>query len=915
MGAQGRTAVEGPTSATAAIPLYCINLASSPDRKARMTRRFADLGLLDELRFVPAIERISPLVDQHLARASIEWAPSRRRSEIACLLSHLKALTMFLEETSASSAIVFEDDVLLHRDWHRELARVLDNLEDGATLCSLGYEVVSWEGFSWAGRDPDQQNLMLMNPTPLWGAHAYWLTRQHAEEALAQYEVRIREPRLLSEFIIKWPGAFIAFPPLVIEDGMPSTIRSEHEMGVHRMIHHGWGVENYGADPEDHLLTKRLSNQTICLCMIVRNEAHVIRRLAASVEGLIDTWVICDTGSTDGTPEVVSEVFGHLPGGLYHDEWSDFGTNRSLMLERARGKADYLLILDADQTIRMTRQLRSLQGESYALLVNEPVAHWVPRLVRGDLPWRYVGAAHEYLTCDQPYQSENLFGLVVEHHADGGNRQDKLARELALLEGDLAKDPDNPRTVFYLAQTHREAGHDDQAIGLYGRRIELGGWAEEVFYAMFRRAELVSRQDWDRGVALLLEAWAYRPSRVEPLYTLVQGLRARNEYRLAEMFAAQGLRVAMPEDILFVHREPYDWGLLHEWSEAAYWTGNIHGALDGFEQLLSTRYVPHQVSAQVSRSRDQCRTALGLEEDPDEESADRATLESLWVPDLTRLIAGTELGELQLTVDPAWSISDPTLISDGENLSLLALATRDGGDDEDGAEVFVEVEMSTSFTVSSVQALDGVPVPADEGLGGSGHPRLISLNGTRFVLSETEGAGPSGRGTALARVTNGEFSDAALLTPAHPGSQMNGWIPVVVDGELLFVTSIAPTVSERWDPARGSMRAVRDAAASDGLAEERGATQAVAVPDGFLAVSRRTRSDSNIVEHRFLLFGEDLTLSGASPRFCFREPFGETCGGIALHRDDLLLSFSGKDGGAHVARVPYRAVRAALWPE
>ena len=41
--------------------------------------------------------------------------------------------------------------------------------------------------------------------------------------------------------------------------------------------------------------------QTICLNMIVRNEAPVIRRCLDSVMPIIDSWVIVDTGSTDGT--------------------------------------------------------------------------------------------------------------------------------------------------------------------------------------------------------------------------------------------------------------------------------------------------------------------------------------------------------------------------------------------------------------------------------------------------------------------------------------------------------------------------------------------------------------------------------------------------------------------------------------
>lgn len=908
-----RTVVADPAKLAASLPLYCINLPSSPDRKTRMTRRFAELGLIDRVRFIPAVERISPLVDQHLLRAGVGSVSSRRRAEVACLLSHLKALRSFVEDTSADAAIVFEDDVLLHREWHDHLTGLMANLEDGAPLCSLGYEVVSWDGFDWAGRDPDRQNLMSMNPVPLWGAHAYWIARQHAEECLRQYEARIADPRLLSEFIVKWPGAYVAYPPLVIEDGMPSTIRTEHEMSVHRMIHHSWGVHNYGFDSDDHLLKKRLTNQTICLCMIVRNEAEVIGRLGASLEGLIDSWVICDTGSTDGTPEVVSKVFGHLPGALYRDEWRDFGTNRTLMLERARGKADYLLILDADQSIRVTRQLRLLTADAYSLLVDEPIAHWVPRLVRGDLPWRYVGAVHEYLTTDQPFQTENLSGLVVEHHADGGNRSDKAERELSLLEADLAKEPDNPRTIFYLAQAHREMGHDDEAIELYRRRIELGGWDEEVFYAMFRRAELVSRRDWDRGVALLLEAWSYRPTRVEPLYTLVRGLRARNQYRLAEMFAARAMPARMPEDVLFVHREPYDWGIVYEWSEAAFWSGNVEGALSGYEYLLGTRSVPPEILRHASTTRDRCRTALGLAEG--DGSSAPPSLESLWVPRLPMLVERARIGELRLSIGASWSLADPSIAPDGDGFRLLVFASREGDEEEASEEAFLQVRMDGDFTVRSVEALDGEPVAAGGILDGTGRSRLVAVNGDWLVLSETVVDDRSRSGVVLTKLCDGEFVDAKVLGRPDADSPPTGWIPFVVEEDLLVVAGLTPTVVARYDPASGSVAPVRRSAGPESFAEERGATQGVRVPDGVLAVTHRRDPSTKVSEHRFVLFGDDLTLRGATPRFCFEQGTGETCTGLARHGDELVLSFGREGGGLSLVRVAYEDVRAILWPE
>ena len=48
---------------------------------------------------------------------------------------------------------------------------------------------------------------------------------------------------------------------------------------------------------------------SICLNMIVRNESTIIRRLFDSVLPIIDTYCICDTGSTDNTKEVIREYF------------------------------------------------------------------------------------------------------------------------------------------------------------------------------------------------------------------------------------------------------------------------------------------------------------------------------------------------------------------------------------------------------------------------------------------------------------------------------------------------------------------------------------------------------------------------------------------------------------------------------
>ena len=54
----------------------------------------------------------------------------------------------------------------------------------------------------------------------------------------------------------------------------------------------------------------------ICLNMIVKNEAHVIRRGLDTVKPFIHHWVIVDTGSTDGTQEIIREHLKDIPGEL-----------------------------------------------------------------------------------------------------------------------------------------------------------------------------------------------------------------------------------------------------------------------------------------------------------------------------------------------------------------------------------------------------------------------------------------------------------------------------------------------------------------------------------------------------------------------------------------------------------------------
>ena len=151
--------------------------------------------------------------------------------------------------------------------------------------------------------------------------------------------------------------------------------------------------------------------QSIALCMIVKNEAPVIAQCLESMRSLIDYWVIADTGSTDGTQDIILNTFKDIPGELHQRPWIDFAFNRSEVLTLARPHADYSFIIDADDQVEITPgyKLPYLKADTFSIeIINQNRRYWRPQLVSNALPWRFEGAVHEFLSCKLQDASERV---------------------------------------------------------------------------------------------------------------------------------------------------------------------------------------------------------------------------------------------------------------------------------------------------------------------------------------------------------------------------------------------------------------------------------------------------------------------------------------------------------------------------
>jgi glycosyltransferase involved in cell wall biosynthesis len=305
--------------------------------------------------------------------------------------------------------------------------------------------------------------------------------------------------------------------------------------------------------------------------MIVKNESDVIQRCLASVKRIIDHWVVVDTGSTDGTQEIVKNFMRDIPGHLYERPWVDFASNRNEALALAAKKADYLLFIDADERLEFsdTFSLPELDKDAYYIATRLPnVVFYRMLLVNNHLKWVWEGVLHEALYSPDANRSSEVLPDVenIATATDGHRSRDPetLQNDVRLLEKALQKDPKNSRTVFFLAQSHYLARSYTRALMYYQKRAAMGGFDEEIYFSLYMIGYLQEKLGMAPEIFLesYQKAYRFRPSRAEPLFRIAHYYHRVGEYQAACDQLKEALSIPLPLGSLNVEQDMYDNGHL-----------------------------------------------------------------------------------------------------------------------------------------------------------------------------------------------------------------------------------------------------------------------------------------------------------------------------------------------------------------
>lgn len=357
-----------------------------------------------------------------------------------------------------------------------------------------------------------------------------------------------------------------------------------------------------------------LGKPTICLNMIVKDEAHVIERCLSSVKPMIDHWIIVDTGSTDGTQKIIKKFMKGIPGELHERPWVDFATNRNQALKLAKGKADYIFFIDADDYLDCQdfSIFDNLTLDYYLVPIQFNLMQYQrPQLIRSSLTWEWKGVVHEQLQGSPKYQGCLLEGVkvIASHDGSRSSDPDKIFKDIAALEAALKKEPHNPHYLYYLGASYAAVELFDKGIEFFEKRMNHPDRSSEVFLAMYHRATLMELQGYpfQEVVQAYSQTYEQDPRHVAPLLRLSRFLAKNEMYYLGYLVAKKGSGIPFNPELILTEPWMFNWGIKFEQSVCAYWIGRYEESLKLSEEILSIPSLPDEVRETVKYNISCCK--------------------------------------------------------------------------------------------------------------------------------------------------------------------------------------------------------------------------------------------------------------------------------------------------------------------
>lgn len=350
-------------------------------------------------------------------------------------------------------------------------------------------------------------------------------------------------------------------------------------------------------------------NNKLALNFICKDESSVIERMLNSNKNIVDLIVCNDTGSTDGTQDLIKKWGNdnNIPVYVFERPFDNFGSSRNWAMEKLKEVVDelkwdsnhvYGYWIDCDEEIIVNSNFDKSQFVNDIYMINtyiDQMKYTRNTFFRLSKQFRWYGVVHEFIISDDKNITSGLAtDIYVKVSMDGnswkGNIPSKYKSHAFELEKYIDNDRRDPRWIFYTAQSwHDSASTNDReenlerlrrSIKYYKERVERpDGYPEEIFYSQFRIGAIMLKMEepWNLTVNELLKAYNKDPLRAEPFNVIISYYMMMNEFNYAYIyskFAYETYHGQLPQNrLLFVDQSLYMWKIAEMHSSICFYTG------------------------------------------------------------------------------------------------------------------------------------------------------------------------------------------------------------------------------------------------------------------------------------------------------------------------------------------------------
>jgi glycosyltransferase involved in cell wall biosynthesis len=363
----------------------------------------------------------------------------------------------------------------------------------------------------------------------------------------------------------------------------------------------------------------------LALNFICKDESHVIGKMLESCKTITDLIVVNDTGSTDGTQDIIRK-FGednNIPTYVFERPFDDFEKSRNHAMQKLRDVVEELgwdatkvhgYWFDCDETLIIDSKFNKDQFVNDLYMINTFIGQMKytrNTFFKVSKPFRWYGPIHEFIVCDE----QNITsGLAENIHVDvkmtgaswQGDIPTKYKNHAFVLEKYIDANRQDPRWIFYTAQSyHDSASIPDnreeneerlrRAMKYYKERVNrTDGYAEELYYSQFRVGTIMRslEEPWNLTHLELLKAYNMDPVRGESIKIIIDYYLQMNEWNMAYLYSKFAKvnfhgKNPYPNRLLFVDEALYIWKFAEAHAAACFYTGRMDEAKATYQEIVS----------------------------------------------------------------------------------------------------------------------------------------------------------------------------------------------------------------------------------------------------------------------------------------------------------------------------------------